>query len=85
MLKKSTVKNHIFSGNKHKDAKDRLAKKEARERDIAASLAIYDKAEKPAGTSVSMAERVHQVKVVKSLLRAGIPLSKVGPCWRRVV
>ena len=76
-LKKSTVKNHIYSGNKHQDAKDRLAKKEARERDIADSLVAYDKAEQPAGTSVSMAERVYRVKVVENFLRAGIPLVKV--------
>ena len=76
-LKKSTVKNHLYSGNKHQDAKDRLAKKEARERDIADSLVAYDKAEQPAGTSVSMAERVYRVKVVENFLRAGIPLVKV--------
>ena len=75
-LKKSTVKSHIYSGNKHKDAKDRLAKKEARERDIAHSLVVYDKMEQ-SGTSVSMAERVYQVKVVENFLRAGIPLAKV--------
>lgn len=76
-LKKSTVKTHIYSGNKHKDAKDRLAKKEARERDIADSLVIYDKTEQPAGTSVSMSERVYRVKVVENFLKAGIPLAKV--------
>ena len=76
-LKKSTVKTHIYSGNKHKDAMDRLAKKEARERDIADSLVIYDKAEQPAGTSVSMSERVYRVKVVENFLKAGIPLAKV--------
>ena len=75
-LKKSTVKSHIYSGNKHKDAKDRLAKKEARERDIAHSLVVYDKTEE-SGTSVSMAERVYRVKVVENFLRAGIPLSKI--------
>ena len=37
-LKKSTVKNHIFSGNKHKNSKELLAKREARERDIANHL-----------------------------------------------
>ena len=58
-LKKSTVKNHIYSGNKHKDTKDRLAKKEARECDIADSLVVFDNSEQPAGTSVSIAERVY--------------------------
>ena len=77
LLKKSTIKNHIYSGNKHSDAKARLAKKEARERDIADRLVVHDKEEQPAGTSVSMAERVYRVKVVENFLRAGIPLSKV--------
>ena len=42
-LKKSTVKNHINSGDKYRKAKERLAKKEARERDIVQSLQAYDK------------------------------------------
>ena len=33
-LKKSTVKNHISSGDKHKSAKEKLARKEAREREV---------------------------------------------------
>ena len=60
------VKNHISSGNKHRDAKARLARKEARERDIAQSLVAHNKEEQPAGTSVSMAERVYRVKVVEN-------------------
>ena len=64
-LKKSIVKNHISSGNKHSDAKARLAKKEAREREIAKSLVAHDKEEQPAGTSVSMAEKVYCVEVVE--------------------
>jgi len=72
-----SIKNHIYSGNKHQDTKDRLAKKDARECDIADSLVVYDKAEQPAGTSVSLGERVYWVKVVENLLRAGIPPVKV--------
>ena len=52
-LNKSTIKNHIYSGNKHSDAKARLAKKE---HDISDSLVVHHKGEQPAGTSVSMAE-----------------------------
>lgn len=76
-LKKSTIKNHIHSGEKHKNAKANLAKKEARERDIAQYLSVYDKQEQPAGTSVTMEERVYRVKVVENFLKAGIPLTKV--------
>ena len=76
-LKKSTVKNHIYSGTKHKDAKERVEKKEARERDIADALAVHNKSEQPAGKYVSMLERVYQVKVVENFLKAGIPLAKI--------
>ena len=77
LIEKEYPKNHIHWGNKHKDAKDRLAKKQARERDTTDSLVVYDKAEQPAGMSVSIAERVFRVKVVKNFLRTGIPLAKV--------
>ena len=76
-LKKSTVKNHMSSGDKHRKAKERLAKKEARERDIVQSLQAYDKKVEPVGTNVSMGQRVYRVKVVEQLLRAEIALVKV--------
>ena len=72
-----TVKNHISSGDKHRKAKERLAKKEARERDIVQSLQAYDKEVEPASTNVSMEQRVYRVKVVEQFLRAGIALVKV--------
>ena len=75
-VKKSTIKNYLYFGRAHKDTKLKLAKKEARERDIADCLVAYDKLEKPAGTSVSMAERVYRVEVVEYFLKAGIPLHK---------
>ena len=34
-LKKSIIKNHTYSGNKHNNSKKKLAEREARERDIA--------------------------------------------------
>lgn len=75
-LKKSTVKNHIFSGNKHKISKQRLAEKEARERDIASYLQKKEKEELVAST-VSVEEQVYRVRVVEQFLSAGIPLSKI--------
>ena len=42
-LIKSTIKCHIYPGNKHKDADNRLAKGEARDHDIAHSSMVYDK------------------------------------------
>ena len=56
---------------------ERLAKKEARERDIVQSLQAYDKEVEPAGSNVSMEQRVYRVKVVEQFLRAGIALVKV--------
>ena len=38
---------------------------------------VYDKAEQPAGTSVSVGERVYWFKVVENFLRVGISLAKV--------
>ena len=75
-LKKSTINNHVYS-NTHKNSKEALVRKEAREGDISNYLKKYDKEEQPAGTSLSMAERVYRVRVVENFLRAGIPLSKV--------
>ena len=42
-VRNCTVKNHIYSGNKHSDSKAKLVKKEARELqvDIAHSLVSY--------------------------------------------
>ena len=78
---KSTVRNHIYSGNKHKNSKRKLAEKEARERDIASYLKKVDKQEPAAGSLVSMEERVYRVRVVEAFLSAGIPLAKVD-CLR---
>ena len=39
-LKKSTIKKHISSGDKHRSAKQKLASKEARERNIVQSLQL---------------------------------------------
>ena len=53
------IKSHLFSGNKHKTSKNNLARKEARERDIASYLTQYNREEHPAGMSVSMEEHVY--------------------------
>lgn len=76
-LKKSTIRSHLYSGGKHKASKERLSRKEARERDIAQNLLTFDKEVEPAGQALSMEVRVYRTKVVENFLRAGIPLSKV--------
>ena len=80
-LKKSTVRNHIYSGNQHKNSKRKLAENEARERDVASYFKKVDKQEHAAGSLVSMEERVYRVRVVEAFLSAGIPLAKVD-CLR---
>ena len=54
-----------------------MARKEARERDIADALKDYDKTSHPAGETLPESQRVFRVKVLTSFLRAGIPLSKL--------
>ena len=54
-----------------------LARKEARERDIASYLTQYHKEEHPAGMSVSKEEHVYRVRVVEGFLGTGVPLAKV--------
>lgn len=77
-LKKSTIKNHLNTGVKHKKAKEELAKKQARERDIAEMLKVNDQEVQPKGSaSVSMDARVYRVRVVEGFLKNGIPISKI--------
>ena len=69
------IVSHV-SCNKHKSGKTKLATKEARERDIARLLKANDKISHTVGETLPMEQRVYRVKVLKSFLRAAIPLSK---------
>ena len=75
--KKSTVKAHVSTGDKHLKAKKRLESKAAKERDLREVLQAYDREVQPAGTTVSMDERVYRAKVVEQFLQAGIPIAKI--------
>ena len=75
-MKKSIVKLHIDS-QKHKLHKIKMSEKEARQKSIAESLRKYDEQNHPSGETLSDSVRVYRVRVVKSFLKAGIPLSKV--------
>ena len=77
-LKKNIIASHITS-TKHKTSKEKLAKKEAKERDIATSLKTYryDDTTHPAGETLPMEQRVFRLKVVKTFLKAAVPLSKL--------
>jgi hypothetical protein len=75
-LRKNIVTNHIAS-SKHKRGKEKLQHKEARERDIAKCLKAYDEINHPAGETLPMEQRVYRLKVLKTFLRAAVPLTKL--------
>ena len=54
-----------------------MEKKEARERDIVVALKRNDATVHPKGEMVPDAERVYRVKVVRTFLRAAVPLNKL--------
>ena len=74
-LKKNIIVPHISSA-KHETGKDRLASKEAKERDIAKLLRKGDITH-PVGETLPMDQRVYRVKVLKCFLRAAVPLAKM--------
>ena len=74
-LKSSSLRNH-FRSTKHVEGKKRIARKEARERDIAEALKVYNADNHLKGEIVPESQQVYPVKVVTCFLRAGVPLSK---------
>ena len=79
-VKKSVLIQHVKSV-KHATGKERLASKQARERNIADMLRKCDKDEHPIGETPSEEVSVYRIKVVTSFLKAGVPLSKID-CFR---
>ncbi len=80
-LKKSAIKLHIDS-HKHKLHKAKVSEKEASQKCIAESLRRYDEKNHPSGETLSESVRVYRTRVVKSFLKAGIPLSKVDQIYK---
>ena len=79
-VKKSVLIQHVKSV-KHATGKERLASKQARERNIAYMLRKYDKDEQPIGETLSEEVRFYRIGVVTSFLKAGVPRSKID-CFR---
>ena len=75
-LRKNIITNHI-SCKKHKTSKEKFSTSEAREKDIIDSLRIYDGEHHPMGETLPMDQRVYRLKVLKTFLRAAIPLAKL--------
>ena len=75
-LKKSVIESHIAS-QKHKKGKERQSSKILKEKRICEALKAYDKEVHPIGETLPDEVRVRRVKVVRAMLRAGVPISKV--------
>ena len=73
---KKRIKLHLDS-QKHKTSEGKLFAKEAKQRNIAELLKKYDKECHPKGETLPDNVRVYRVTLVKSFLKAGIPLLKV--------
>ena len=76
-LKKSVIDYHIAS-QKHLKGKEKITSREKREHDIAESLKWYDTIVHPVGETLPEETRVYRVKVVTTMLKSGIPLSKIN-------
>ncbi len=63
----SVVVNHLRSKN-HEESKERLKKKELRERDIAGSLKAHDDATNRKGETLPEAQNVYRARVVMTFM-----------------
>ena len=76
-LKSSSLKNHL-SSRKHLEGRKRLDRKEAHKQDIAQALLKYNSGCHPRGETLPESQQVYWVKVVRTFLLAGVPLSKIS-------
>ena len=75
-LKSSSVKNHTRSTT-HDEGKKKLAKREAREQEIAVALKAHNSEVHLVGETLPDSQQVFRVKVVTAFLCSGVPLSKL--------
>ena len=84
-LKRSVILNHIKS-SKHKDGKQALTTKQAREIDLARALERHDAQTHRKGETLPEEQKVYRAKVVFAFMEAGIPLSKLDcPALRELL
>ena len=76
-LKKNVIANHVRS-SKHKAGKIKLVSKGAKEKDIADALKATDGQCHPVGETLPLDHRIYHVKVVKTFIRAAVPLNKLS-------
>jgi len=75
-LKKSSIVYHIKS-TKHSEGKKKLQLRQANDTDIAQFLRKYNEDVHGRGETLPEQQQVFRVKVVKTFLQAGVPLSKI--------
>ena len=75
-VKRSVVVQHVKS-TKHVEGKIKLKTEQAREADLALALAEYDFETHRKGETLPEPQKVYRARVVKVLMEAGIPLSKL--------
>ena len=74
--KKSVIDLHLKSV-KHDKGKQRLSSNAQKEEDIIQALETFDREHHPEGERLPISVRLYRIKVVRTMLRAGVPLSKV--------
>lgn len=77
-MRKNIITNHIAC-KKHKTSKEKVRTSKAKDQTIIDSLKIYDAEHHPVGETLPMSQRVYRLKVLKTFLRAAIPLTKLDP------
>ena len=75
-MKRSTVESHVKSA-KHVESRKAVEQRQIREKDIAEALQRHTKVTHQKGETLPEEQRIHQVKVVQTFLRAGVPIAKL--------
>ena len=66
-----------MKSKKHSNGKQALKQKNVKDQDIAEALQKMDESSHPKGETIPTDQRVFRVKVVRTFLRAGVPLNKI--------
>ena len=72
-LKLSSIK-YLIDSNKHKQSKEREAKRIVSDKTLADHLQVYERETNPRGETLSESHKLYRIKVVTAFLKSGIPL-----------
>ena len=76
-MKLSIIKSHVQSA-KHAEHRKLLTKKRSRAHDIAQAFKSYEQEVHPRGETLSEDHKLWCVKVLTTIIRAGVPLAKIN-------